>query len=191
MKQPTNHSTLEQLVDDIVERRGTTLNVALPLGLGKPNHIINELVQRACDGAVEKLTVYTALSLTRPASTQSLEQRLMEPIVDRLYGDYPDLRYAELRRDGELPDNITVHEFYVVPGSILGSDQGQQDYLSINYTQVLRVAKEVKLDLIAQMVAPTEGGYDLSSNTDISIDLIEDLNARDDHPLVVGACDFV
>jgi acyl-CoA hydrolase len=186
MGEPAKFTDVEALVTEIVKRRGTRLKVALPLGLGKPTHIANELVRQAESGDIEDLTIFTALTLVRPTSSNMLQQRLMEPIVDRLYRDYPDLRYAKLRAKGELPENVTVHEFYFQPGAMLGNDVAQQNYLSINYTEAFRIARVFEIDVLAQLVAPSENGYDLGGNTDISLELIPELHARDDEPLVVG-----
>lgn len=187
-----NRQTLEtdsvaELVDFIIRERGRTLRIGLPLGVGKPNHIVNELVQRALDGELDRLVIFTALSLQAPGPGDSaLEKRLMEPIVDRLYAEYPGLLYAELRQRGELPDSVVVNEFYYPPGSLLSSPVAQRNYISVNFTDAYREMATIGLDVIAQMVAPSKGGYDLSSNPDITIELIPMLRDQEKPPLVVA-----
>lgn len=179
--------SVEEIVDFIIRERGTDLRVGLPLGVGKPNHIINELTSRAETGEVQSLKIFTALSLQAPTPGESsLQKRLMGPILNRLYADYPGLRYAELRQRDELPDNIIVQEFYYPPGSLLSSSNAQRHYTSINFTDAYREMAESGLDVIAQMVAPDENGYDLSSNPDITLELIPRLKQRACSPLIVA-----
>ncbi len=52
-------------VDWVLDHVGRDLRVALPLGLGKPVTLINELVRRACDDRSIKLQIFTALTLER------------------------------------------------------------------------------------------------------------------------------
>ena len=92
-------------VDACVERilawAGTDLRVAAPLGLGKPNVLLNALYRRAVAQSGLTLHLFTALSLTRPVAGSDLERRFLEPFLDRHFGaDYPDLEYAEARRAG-------------------------------------------------------------------------------------------
>ena len=49
--------------------------LALPLGIGKPNPLVNEFYRRALlDPAIE-LTIITALSLLKPQARSPLEAR--------------------------------------------------------------------------------------------------------------------
>ena len=49
-----------RLADAIVERVGKRIVLALPLGLGKPNHIVNALYDKAVADPSLKLTIFTA-----------------------------------------------------------------------------------------------------------------------------------
>lgn len=165
---------VEALVDEIIARRGRSLSVALPIGIGKAVHIANELMRRAMLGELEQLTFFTALSLGVPAPAEDLARRLMEPIQRRLYEDAPDLAYVRLREMGELPDHVHVHEFYYPPGSLLGNPKAQQSYTSVNFTHAIEVLIDLEIDVIAQMVAPvSEGVWDLGGNTDLTLPLLE------------------
>ncbi len=177
------------LVDAVIAERGRNLKVGFPLGLGKPVAIANELVQRAVAGEIETLEIFTALSLSAPsAGDDELRKRLMEPIIDRLFGDVPTLEYVKLRAAGEMPDSIRVNEFYYPPGSLLSSPVAQQQYTSVNFTDAYRQMQDADLDLVGQMVAPCDEGWDLSCNTDLSKELFPSFreNARDDRPLLVA-----
>lgn len=187
MTRPQLFDDCRQTIDALLERVGPRISVGIPLGIGKPNHLVNELVRRAVDGELEHLEIFTALSLGIPKPSSELESRLMDPIVERVYAGYEDLEYVGMRARGELPDNVTIHEFYYPPGSLLGNAQAQQDYKSVNYTHALREMLRADLDVIMQLVAPGDsGGYDLSCNTDITIDLIPMVRERDESPVIVG-----
>ena len=184
-----SYEDVEELIDRVIDERGRRLKVGFPLGLGKPSHIVNALVQRALDGQIEDLEIYTALSLSVPdPGDNPLQQRLMEPIVDRLFGDVPDLDYVGLRAKGELPEHIRIHEFYYPPGSLLSSSVAQRHYQCVNFTDAFREMKEANLDLIGQMVAPSEKGWDLSCNTDLSVELFPKFHRRadGDRPMLVA-----
>lgn len=178
-----------EVVDRIVGRKGRDLKVALPLGIGKPNHIVNELTRRAAAGELDRLEFFTALSLSRPSPGSSeLERRLMGPILDRLYGDFPDLEYVVRRAHDDLPDNIVVTEFYYPPGSLLGSEHAQRHYKCVNFTEAYRDMQREKVDVIAQLVTRGSRGWDLSSNPDISLELMPKLATRpeDERPFLVA-----
>ena len=188
MKQQ-RYDDVEALVDAIIERRGRRLKAGFPLGLGKPVHLLNALVERARVGEIESLEIFTALSLSVPrAGSDPLRQRLMEPIIDRLYEGVPDLKYVGMRAAGRLPESVRIHEFYYPPGSLLNSPVAQRDYKSVNFSDGFRMMKEAGLDLIGQMVTPSPQGWDLSSNTDLSKELFAALRERDDddRPLLVA-----
>lgn len=110
----------------------------------------------------------------------------MEPIIDRLYGGHPDLRYVQHRASGELPDNVVVNEFYYPPGSLLHSEKAQREYTSVNFTDVYREILEADLDLIAQLVSPADGRYDLSCNPDLSLALFPRMRSMKRRPMLVA-----
>lgn len=180
-------SSAEESADYIIAERGRDLTIALPLGLGKPNHLVRAIYDRAVSGELDRLKIFTALSLIppRPGSSE-LEQRLMEPVIDRLYSDYPGLGYAEDRRDGKLPDNVVVEEFYYPPGSLLSSPSAQQDYKSVNFTDAYREIVDANVDVIAQLVTPGRPGWDLSCNPDISLELLPRCRRLERRPLLAA-----
>src|SRR6186713_2241636 len=99
-------SAPEAVVDDIIREVGTRLVVGLPLGLGKANHIVNALYERAAADRTIDLTLFSALTLEKPKPSSLLERRFIGPVIDRLFGGYPDLAYATALHAGELPPNI-------------------------------------------------------------------------------------
>ena len=98
----------EAVVDDIIREVGTRLVVGLPLGLGKANHIVNALYQRASADRTIDLTFLSALTLEKPKPSNPLERRFIMPVIDRLFGGYPDLAYANALRAGALPRPFSI-----------------------------------------------------------------------------------
>lgn len=180
----------DALADDILARVGKTIVLALPLGLGKANHVANALVARAVANPSISLTIVTALTLERPRSSNELERRFMGPIVERLLGGYPELTYAHLMREGRLPKNIEVHEFFFLAGRWLGVPRAQQNYISANYTHALAAILDRKPNVVAQLVARREIAgetrYSISCNTDLTIDILAAREARRANFLFVG-----
>jgi acyl-CoA hydrolase len=160
------------VVDWILANVGYDLRVALPLGLGKPVTLINELVRRACDNRSIRLHVFTALTLERPRPSSDMERRFLAPALDRLFGDYPQIEYARLLREGKLPENIRVTEFFLQAANWLNVPAVQQNYVSANYTHALDVLIEQKPNLILQLLATEGDRLSLSCNTDITSDLL-------------------
>ncbi|MDQ2077772.1 acetyl-CoA hydrolase/transferase C-terminal domain-containing protein [Marinimicrobium sp. ABcell2] len=177
---PTIYEDVEALVDTIVERLGRKVVVGLPLGLGKANHIINALYKRAKEDSELSLSIYTALTLEAPKGGSNLEQRFLAPIAERLFDDYPALDYAKDLRAGTLPENVQVRDFFLQPGRWLNSDSAQQAHISVNYTHALDNLLQAGVNLILQLVSPSDDAkpgkeadrYSLSCNPDISADLL-------------------
>lgn len=176
------------MVDETLARVGRRVVLGTPLGLGKANHLVNAFYRRAeADPAIE-LTVFTALSLAPPRGSSELERRLVEPLAERLFGGYPELAWIDPMRRGELPGNVEVREFYFQPGSMLRSPRAQRSYVSSNYSHVVRDVLDAGLNVLAQAVSAEEvelpgGGaeprYSLSCNSDLTVDLLPKLRARE------------
>src|SRR4030088_3091475 len=113
---PKHFSDPEAIAEDIIRDVGTNLVVGLPLGLGKANHIINALYARAVADRSINLTFFSALTLEKPKPKNLLEQRFITPVIDRLFGGYPDLAYANALHAGALPPNVRVIEFFFLAG---------------------------------------------------------------------------
>jgi len=159
----------------VLARLPAHIHMGLPLGLGKPNHFVNALFQRIVQLPQRQLTIYTALCLGRPALGDGLQKRFLEPFIERVFGDYPELDFlADLHKD-DLPANIHVQQFFMQPGSLLHSTQAQQDYVSSNYSHAARDINAAGLNLVAQLVASHAEHPDrlsLSCNPDITLDLL-------------------
>src|ERR1700759_3589125 len=166
----------EQIADDIIRDVGTRLVVGLPLGLGKANRIVNALYARAAGDRSINLTFFSALTLEKPKPSNLLERRFIAPVIDRLFGGYPDLAYADALHAGALPPNIQVVEFFFLAGRWLHVPFAQQHYISANYTHaasyILARGLNVVTQLVAKRVVDGETRYSLSCNTDTTLDVL-------------------
>jgi acyl-CoA hydrolase len=182
-----NHATVETLqsteacVDAILARVGRRVLLATPLGIGKPNHLLNALYRRAKADQRIELVIHTALTLVKPSGKSDLEQRFLGPMVERVFAGYPELEHELDRRAGKLPSNVRVIEFYFPAGTYMGNAAAQRDYASTNYTHVARdlYARGVNV-LMQQVCAGVVDGrpkLSLSSNADVSLDLLTKLRA--------------
>src|SRR5215468_423585 len=135
---PQNFSEASAVAASIIATSGKRIVLGLPLGLGKANHIVNALFERAAADRSIKLTIFTALTLEKPRPKNVLEARFINPVVERLFGSYPDLAYANALHQGRLPPNIEVNEFFFLAGQWLGSPSAQQNYIAANYTHALQ-----------------------------------------------------
>jgi acyl-CoA hydrolase len=173
---PRYYADVETCVEETLSRVGRRIALGTPLGLGKANHLVNEFFRRAREDTRIDLHIYTALTLARPRAKSELEQRFLEPLVERLFDGYPELEYVDPLKRGKLPDNIRVTEFYFRPGSFLNSPFAQQSYMSSNYTHVVRDLLDAEINVLAQLVGKSEENgetrYSLSCNPDITLDAV-------------------
>lgn len=185
-------SDVEMCVDRILAWAGASVRLATPLGLGKPNVLLNALYRRAVAQPELGLHLYTALTLTRPVPESELERRFLEPFLKRHFGErYPDLEYAEARRTGRLPPNVRISEFYLQSGALLGSENAQREYISLNYTHASRDLAAIGINVVVQLVARRSEGererWSLACNPDVTQDLLDVMAAAGrPRPFVVG-----
>jgi acyl-CoA hydrolase len=160
----------------VLRRVGPRIVLALPLGIGKPNPLVNEFYRRALRDPGLDLTIITALSLLKPVARSALEARLVTPLATRVFGSYVEPEYARALLAGSLPPNVRVSEFFLTPGAFLHSPDAQRHYLCANYTQVARDCLARGVNVIAQLLARrTHNGQillSLGSNADVTADLL-------------------
>ncbi|WP_395684127.1 acetyl-CoA hydrolase/transferase C-terminal domain-containing protein [Dokdonella sp.] len=185
--------SIDDAVARILQRGGDAVAVAAPLGLGKPNHLLNALYARFKAEPARRLTLYTALSLDLPAAASDLERRFLGPFLARQFGaDYPRLDYAVDMKANRVPANVHVEEFYFMSGAMMHAERAQREYASINYTSVARdLAEHANLHAIVQLVATRGSGpsarYSLSCNPDVTLDVIKAIAANGgQRPLIIG-----
>jgi acyl-CoA hydrolase len=187
---PVILDTVEAAVDALIARLGKDIRIGLPLGLGKPIELVNALYARAKADPTLSLTILTALSLERPVPGSALEARFLQPFIDRVFGDCPDLAYMLDLRANRLPANVQIKEFFFKPGSNLGNAHAQQHYISTNYSFAARDVFNQGCNVAAQIVCkretPEGNRYSLSCNPDTSPELIELLRQSGRPHAVVG-----
>lgn len=178
--------TADAIAAAIIDRTGGDIRLALPLGLGKPVTLVNALTRAVADRPDTRLSILTALTLERPDMSQDMARRFLEPAADRLFGRYPALDYAMMMRDGTLPSNIELSEFFLLAGRWIGVPAMQRRYIPSNYTHAYDVLAAWKPNVLMQLLAPLGEDYSLSCNTDISADLLRARREGRQDFIVVG-----
>jgi acyl-CoA hydrolase len=164
----------DRCAEAVVDRVGRNVRLAVPIGIGKPILLIDALYRLAEADRRVQLTIFTGLTLTRPRFRSSLERRFGNPLLDRLFAGCPEPLYAAALREGRLPPNIGINEFFLLAGASLANKRTQRSYISLNYSHVARHLESVDTNVFAQLVAPHPGApkVSLSSNTDVTLDLV-------------------
>ena len=161
----------------IIHFVGKDLRVGAQLACGKPNHILNALYRKAKNDPSLQLSIMTALSLEKPKGRKDLEKRFIDPLSERVFGNYPDLEYEVDRVRQALPSNVKIIEFYFPAGKYLSNQTAQQDYICSNYTHVVRDILERGINVVVHQVAKEGEGvdlrYSLSSNADLTLDILD------------------
>jgi acyl-CoA hydrolase len=193
MAAPAAFTDPVRAAEAVIDRVGRSIALAIPVGIGKPNLLVNALYGIAAADRGLKLKIYTGLSLVRPRYKSDLERRFVAPLLERLFGTWPDLAYAEAMRRGHLPSNIEVHEFFLQAGQWLANAAMQQSYASLSYSHVAAHLERSGINVLGQLVAPSPDGttthVSLSSNPDIALDLAGYVLARrkSGQPIAVAA----
>lgn len=170
---------VDACVDRIIETVGKKIVFGMPLALGKPNHLANALYERAKSDPSLDLTIITALSLEKPSASSVLEQRLLNPIVERLWNGFVEFAYMKDLRSDTLPPNVHVYEFFTKAGGYLNSPYAQQHYISTNYTHAVRDLIDNGLNVIGNLIARHPDGrkdrVSMSCNPDLTLEAFEKL----------------
>jgi acyl-CoA hydrolase len=170
-----------ELTDALIAVVGKDIVLGLPIGIGKAVHIADALFERARADDSLSLTIFTGLTLETPRGGDELTRRFLTPLAERLYADWPIPAYARAVREKQLPANIQVREFYFRPGAYLHSSLAQRSYTSLNYSHVVPELLKLGINVIAQLVAKrseSPGRYSLSSNPEITLDLLPHFEAQ-------------
>ena len=163
-------------VDAILDRLGKRIVLGTPLGIGKPNALLNALYRRAKGDASIRLDLVTALCLNPPIGKSKLEERFLQPVRQRVWPGYPRLEFLDDLNARRLPPNVRVIQFYMQSGAELHNAAAQENYISSNYTHVARDMVGRGVNLLLQSVALREDGerrrLSLSSNPDVTLQLL-------------------
>jgi acyl-CoA hydrolase len=175
----------------LTTKLGTQWLIGTPLGIGKPNPMINHLYEYAKNNQHLNMEIFTALSLEVPHGDSLLEQRFLQNFNPDFFGLYPELSYIHDVKHNCVPDNITVREFYMQSGKMLHSSSAQRNHVSSNYTHVARNMVDRDVNIILQMVAVKRSGsgtlYSLSCNPDLTLDILKVAQQQGKpRPVVIG-----
>lgn len=172
-KEPMYYEDVESCVDHIVDYFDKEIKIESPLGLGKPVALINALYQRAKQDQQIKLTIFSALSLEKPIWSNELQKRFIKPFAERVWFGVPDLLYLKDLRADAMPPNVTLYEFYCQTGQYITQPKLQQNFISSNYTQIVRDGEILGANLFANMIAKSdtkrERSLSMSCNADLSL----------------------
>jgi len=190
---PHRLTDLDAAVETLLATVQGPLKVAAPLGIGKPHRLLNALYARVERDPSRPFHLYTALSLDPPKAANDLQRRFLDPFLARHFGeDFPRLAYVAAQKRDALPAHVEIEEFYMQSGALLRSRQAQRRYASLNYTHVARIVAERGTNCVVQKVAANADGtrLSLSSNTDLTFDLLDAIAARGaPRPLMIAEVD--
>ena len=103
-QKPEYFTDLEQCVDALINKVGK--KVVIAGGFGRPAFIFNELFRRALEDPSIHLTMITGASFSRPKGSSDLEKRFLDPFVDRVFGNLPELDYVAPYHEGPASRTI-------------------------------------------------------------------------------------
>ncbi len=190
MTAPLFIPSIEACVDHILATVDGQIVMGIPLGVGKPNPLVNALYRRIKADPTRSLRIITALSLEKPVGHSDLEKNFLQPLVERIFGDYPDMDYVKDLRAGHLPPNIEVQEFFMKTGDYLGNAAAQMGHISTNYTYAARDMAVQGMNVLAQAVGSQGEGsslrLSLSSNPDISAAVLHSVRAAGQSVMAIG-----
>ena len=181
----------EDLAKHLLETHNGHITVAMPLGLGKANHLINALYQQVSNKPAMSLTILTALSLQTPQPKPGLEQNFFAPIAERLYSGYEELLYARDLLANKLPSNVEVSEFFLQAGNYLNNPHAQANYISANYSHVSEYLLDKKVDVVIQMVGHSHNQQGETKTTDLSLSCNPDITLEMLAARNAGETDFL
>ncbi len=182
-------ASIAETVEFIVSQSEGHLRLATPIGIGKPNPVLNQIYDRVKKDPSLTLRLFTGLSLSVPTPKGELEELFLRPFLQRHFGaDYPELQYVKDLQQGQLPENVIIHEFYSQAGAYLNADSAQKNYVSCNYTHAARAIMERETNVIIQFIAKAPDGltYSLSCNPDLTLDLSDAYESMKKPLCVIG-----
>ena len=148
-KKPEYFTDVEQCIEALLSKVGNKIVIAA--GFGRSSYLFNEIFRRAKADPSIQLTIITGASQTRPRGSNDLEKRFMDPFIDRIFGNAPNLDYVPPLIKGQLPQNVEVVEVFMQAGAYLNNPHMQQNYVYSNFTHWLRDMVEQGCNVFSQM----------------------------------------
>ncbi len=167
-----------KVVDQIIKYLDKDIKFSMPLALGKPMLLANEFYRRAKADATFKLQIITALPLEKPRGHSDIEKRFLVPLAARIFDGVPEFDFMRDFREGKLPKNVEIFEFFSKAGANLNYPEAQMRHFSSNYTHSVRDAVEYGCNVFAQMLSVRnfkgKDTYSMGSNTDTSYQAVHE-----------------
>ena len=173
---------VEKCVDEAISEVGKNIVIFVPIAVGRSTIVVNEFYRRAKNDKSINLVLYSGLPLHTPSGKNELEKRIIAPIVERIYGNYPNQEYFRDGQMGCLPDNVEMREMYFPAGACIGKPDFQKTYVSSNYTHVARDVMacgcNVAVPMLAKRLIDGVAKYSLGSSADATVIAIKELNKK-------------
>jgi acyl-CoA hydrolase len=169
---------VKKAVDELIKYVGKDLRIGMPIGLGKPVLVLNEIYRRVKEDPNMSLVIMSALPLEKPKGNSDIERRLLNPISERLFDGVNELDYAVDNHAGKLPKNVQIYEFYGKAGSNLNNQHFQRNHLPSNYTHCFRDGVSCYgFNVFAQLISVRKINgktmYSMGCTTDICFEALE------------------
>ena len=165
---------VKKCVDQVIKYVGKDIRLGMTLALGKPIVFANEMYRRAKEDPELNLKIITALPLEKPRGHTEMEKRFLKSISDRVFDGVLDFDFMLDLRDGKLPKNVEIYEFFCKAGANLNNPHYQMHHLSANYTHCARDAMDYGCNVFGQLISYREFDgkikYSMACNTDICIE---------------------
>jgi hypothetical protein len=165
---------VKKVVDQTIKYVGKDIKLGMTLALGKPILTANEFYRRAKEDPSMTLKIITALPLEKPKGHTEIEKRFLKPISDRVFDGVLEFDFMLDLRDGKLPPNVEIFEFFCKAGANLNNPHYQMRHFSSNYTHCARDAVDYGANVFAQLISRKEINgktrYSMACNTDITIE---------------------
>ncbi len=167
------YNDVKKSVDDVINYVGKDIKLCIPLALGKPNLFVNEFYRRAKEDKTLSFQLILALPLEKPRGHTEIEKRFLKGISERVFDGVVELDCYRDFKDGKLPENVELFEFFNKAGANLNHEIAQQNHICSNYTHTARDALNFGVNVYGQMVSTrvVDGKriYSMACNTDTSI----------------------
>lgn len=178
-KPTTITSDVEKAVDNMINYLNKNIIFSMPLALGKPVLLINELYRRAKEDPEIKLKIVTALALERPRGSSELESRFLKPLGSRIFDGTPEFDYMLDFREGKLPNNVEIYEIFNKAGGYLHNPVAQRNHICSNYTHAVRDGLDFGANafgmLVSSKIIKGKRMYSMGCNTDITLEIFDEV----------------
>jgi hypothetical protein len=111
-------------VDHVLDTIPGDIVLGIPLGMGKPNPFVNALYRRIKANPASAACASSPRCRWKSRWAQRPGAALPGPLVERVFGDYPDLDYVKDLRAAACRPTSRCNEFFMKTGDYLGNAGG-------------------------------------------------------------------